>query len=657
MANKANTTSLLEAIRNKLNKFEKNSNSIDKNTDKNASDNDEINNSQTNSLNETFKENITEQKIDNKQIIQKKPEDNPDLDIDDEANHLKNIADKITNKDSKINSVVNFENFEIDFEAQNGVNNYFIEEPEIDIESLKKEIGYIDDNDLNLVENKNVDSINVGAENPKSQNNEQSSLPKIEDPKNIDPIELEILKLEQEIVAKKQKTEILTANNQDTRELKSILDKEFEVAQNEINQEINQITKDHSQSKIEDISKNKNASDGNIIIDNKIDAVTKAISENIDPKIDSKIESKSEIIEPTKINNQNVEEKITKNKFSSQENLLNSQIQKNNSIEVENEKKLNFDNVSSKNIANEEINNLALNNNSDISEKNLQIDDFSSISANENIGVSDNKDNKNQEKIFNFSAKKFNFFNSDKKFSPALDFLNLQKISAENSENQDEASDESKDNLDQSTRNDFDKFTQNEINQSLNKFDLEDTVLQKNAINKDISRVKNISNSEINDSISTNNKKLNDYFLNDNKISDGDEFSMVNNFEKSINSSTNQKLNNINMTNEDDKKNELAYQSDRDSSNVKSLKTNKLDYNIIHEEVAYQAQNSIKKLMEAKNLVGSVNNFVHDQVLTKVAVSLLEPKLEKWLNDNLPYLVEEIVRQEIEKIIPHDDDK
>ena len=30
----------------------------------------------------------------------------------------------------------------------------------------------------------------------------------------------------------------------------------------------------------------------------------------------------------------------------------------------------------------------------------------------------------------------------------------------------------------------------------------------------------------------------------------------------------------------------------------------------------------------------------------------MEPKLEKWLNENLPNLVEEIVRKEIEKIIP-----
>jgi len=33
-------------------------------------------------------------------------------------------------------------------------------------------------------------------------------------------------------------------------------------------------------------------------------------------------------------------------------------------------------------------------------------------------------------------------------------------------------------------------------------------------------------------------------------------------------------------------------------------------------------------------------------------MNLMEPKLEKWLNDNLPELVENIVREEIEKIVP-----
>jgi len=78
----------------------------------------------------------------------------------------------------------------------------------------------------------------------------------------------------------------------------------------------------------------------------------------------------------------------------------------------------------------------------------------------------------------------------------------------------------------------------------------------------------------------------------------------------------------------------------------------KVNYNLIHEEAVYQASNSMKKLIEAKNLVNNIGNFTRDETLTKIAVNLMEPKLEKWLNDNLPSLVENIVREEIEKIVP-----
>ena len=78
----------------------------------------------------------------------------------------------------------------------------------------------------------------------------------------------------------------------------------------------------------------------------------------------------------------------------------------------------------------------------------------------------------------------------------------------------------------------------------------------------------------------------------------------------------------------------------------------KINYNLIHEETIYQASNSMKKLMEAKNLVNNIGNFARDETLTKIAINLMEPKLEKWLNDNLPLMVENIVREEIEKIVP-----
>ena len=89
-----------------------------------------------------------------------------------------------------------------------------------------------------------------------------------------------------------------------------------------------------------------------------------------------------------------------------------------------------------------------------------------------------------------------------------------------------------------------------------------------------------------------------------------------------------------------------------ENSDQKTPILEKVNYNLIREEAVFQASNSMKKLMEAKNLVNNIGNFARDETLTRIAVNLMEPKLEKWLNDNLPSLVENIVREEIEKIVP-----
>ena len=89
-----------------------------------------------------------------------------------------------------------------------------------------------------------------------------------------------------------------------------------------------------------------------------------------------------------------------------------------------------------------------------------------------------------------------------------------------------------------------------------------------------------------------------------------------------------------------------------ENNDVDKVVLEKINYNLIKEEVVYQASNSMRKLMEAKNLVNNVGKFSQDETLTKIAMNLMEPKLEKWLNENLPLMVENIVREEIQKIVP-----
>ncbi len=73
---------------------------------------------------------------------------------------------------------------------------------------------------------------------------------------------------------------------------------------------------------------------------------------------------------------------------------------------------------------------------------------------------------------------------------------------------------------------------------------------------------------------------------------------------------------------------------------------------MLKQKTVTQASDSIKKLLDAKNTVSTVASFAKSDNFNEMALQLMEPKLEKWLNENLPSLVEKIVREEINKIIP-----
>ena len=227
----------------------------------------------------------------------------------------------------------------------------------------------------------------------------------------------------------------------------------------------------------------------------------------------------------------------------------------------------------------------------------------------------------------------------------------------------------------------FDDFNNDNLNLKNIKIDndlkfkyVDDIKIDNNIIQDDNQKYfenSSIKNNKVEEKLDENevnhddSKLQQDLELSNQKLTYGDD---LKNYSSILNNKTN-----IYMTNQNQNNNENSFKDkdfsqvkidendikksheiSQESPNKKSIDVEKINYNLIHEEVAYQANNSIKKLIEAKNLVNSVNNFVHDQVLTKIAVNLLEPKLEKWLNENLPNLVEEIVKQEIEKIVPKD---
>ena len=73
---------------------------------------------------------------------------------------------------------------------------------------------------------------------------------------------------------------------------------------------------------------------------------------------------------------------------------------------------------------------------------------------------------------------------------------------------------------------------------------------------------------------------------------------------------------------------------------------------LLSQQAASNITDSIKKLVDAKNVVSGVTSFSKSEAFADIAAQLMEPRLEKWLNEHLPALVENIVREEIKKIIP-----
>jgi cell pole-organizing protein PopZ len=73
-----------------------------------------------------------------------------------------------------------------------------------------------------------------------------------------------------------------------------------------------------------------------------------------------------------------------------------------------------------------------------------------------------------------------------------------------------------------------------------------------------------------------------------------------------------------------------------------------------YEATVRQVNDSVRKLVDAKNVVSGISSFSQSPALAELALHLMEPKIEKWFNDNLPELVEKVVREEIKKMIPRE---
>lgn len=77
----------------------------------------------------------------------------------------------------------------------------------------------------------------------------------------------------------------------------------------------------------------------------------------------------------------------------------------------------------------------------------------------------------------------------------------------------------------------------------------------------------------------------------------------------------------------------------------------KTESQILSSQTIEKSREVINQLFQSPEKLSPADN-IDDEKLKEITTEILHAKLDRWLNNNLPNLVEEIVRQEIKKIIP-----
>ena len=106
-------------------------------------------------------------------------------------------------------------------------------------------------------------------------------------------------------------------------------------------------------------------------------------------------------------------------------------------------------------------------------------------------------------------------------------------------------------------------------------------------------------------------------------------------------------LNSFSYQKEQENPNQPNY-SEQSSIIHENMSSNK--YDLIKEQTVSSISKSIDKLAEAQQALSNANKITQDENLKQLLQKMIEPKLEQWLNNNLPDLVEKIVQTEIAKL-------
>ena len=156
------------------------------------------------------------------------------------------------------------------------------------------------------------------------------------------------------------------------------------------------------------------------------------------------------------------------------------------------------------------------------------------------------------------------------------------------------------------------------------------------------------NNSSINDP--------NDIKLNLESESEGFQESFLNDNKAKQDRSSQDSLDNLGDDLTFDQKDGSSDFAQKDQQNSNQNQSNKsIKDHLLSKQTIEKTSNSIKNFMNNFNKKPSPDKYLdslHTTTVEQMMMSMLQPKLEEWLNANLPILVEKIIREEISKIIP-----
>lgn len=197
----------------------------------------------------------------------------------------------------------------------------------------------------------------------------------------------------------------------------------------------------------------------------------------------------------------------------------------------------------------------------------------------------------------------------------------------------------------------------NELNQSGNKF-TQDSQSSSPILRQNITIPNFVPKENSQENLQKTNPQLAN-FINDLEHHVDNDQDHLSQFINHQDNSQNNNFSNISNQHIIDHDSDTNHQADSQTDhNQHNLQNTNLNYQpqvskpLVNEDVIIQSATSVQQLLNAKTLMSGINNFMQSPYPLEIAIQLMEPKLEQWLNENLGQIVEKVVRDEIKRIMP-----